>query len=76
MTDFRDIRLFGVLGLVQFISSKTIAEIVSEYDFLLNYPRSYYLNERSVGPRVIDTYISKSCGTSLTLPPFNLCPAG
>ena len=76
MTDFRDIRLFGVLGLVQFISSKTIAEIVSEYDFLLNYPRSYYLNERSVGPRVIDTYISGGCGTSLTLPPFNLCPAG
>ena len=53
-------------GLAQFIPSKTIAAIMSEYGSLLNYLRANHPDEGSVGtygvePGVIDTYI-KSCG--------------
>lgn len=54
-------------GMVQFVPSKTIAAIVSEYGTLLNYLRSSYPDTGSVGtygvePGVIDTFV-KSCGT-------------
>lgn len=52
-------------GMAQFIPSKTIAAIVSEYGTLLNYLRAHYPDEGSVGtfgvePGVIDTFV-KSC---------------
>jgi len=70
-------------GLAQFIPSKTIAAIMSEYGSLLNYLRANYPDEGSVGtygvePGVIDTYI-KSCGTCCFLSYLSLLnyrPAG
>lgn len=66
---------YGVLatgplqGMVQFIPNKTIATIVSEHGNILNYLRSNYPDEGSVGtsgvePSVIDTFV-RSCGTSV-----------
>lgn len=56
-------------GMVQFIPSKTIATIVSEHGNILNYLRSNYPDEGSVGtsgvePGVIDTFV-RSCGSFL-----------
>jgi phosphatidylinositol 3-kinase len=53
-------------GMMQFIPSKTIANIVSENGTLLNYMRAQYPDEGSVGtygvdPGVIDTFV-RSCG--------------
>lgn len=53
-------------GMMQFIPSKTIANIVSENGSLLNYMRAHYPDEGSVGtygvdPTVIDTFV-RSCG--------------
>lgn len=53
-------------GMVQYIPSKTIAAIVSEYGNLLNYLRVHNPDEGSVGtsgvePGVIDTFV-RSCG--------------
>jgi phosphatidylinositol 3-kinase len=53
-------------GMAQFIPSKTIAAIVSEYGALLNYMRAHFPDEGSVGtygvePSVIDTFV-RSCG--------------
>lgn len=53
-------------GMMQFIPSKTIANIVSEHGTLLNYLRAHYPDEGSVGtygvdPAVIDTFV-RSCG--------------
>jgi phosphatidylinositol 3-kinase len=53
-------------GMMQFIPSKTIANIVSENGSLLNYMRAHYPDEGSVGtygvdPIVIDTFV-RSCG--------------
>ena len=53
-------------GMVQYIPSKTIAAIVSEYGTLLNYMRSKYPDAGSIGtfgvePSVIDTFV-RSCG--------------
>ena len=53
-------------GMVQYIPSKTIAAIVSEYGNLLNYLRAHNPDEGSVGtsgvvPGVIDTFV-RSCG--------------
>ena len=53
-------------GMVQFIPNKTIATIVSEHGNILNYLRSNYPDEGSVGtagvePGVIDTFV-RSCG--------------
>ena len=57
-------------GMMQFIPSKTIANIVSENGTLLNYMRAHYPDEGSVGtygvdPGVIDTFV-RSCGKPLT----------
>ncbi|KAI0709903.1 atypical/PIKK/PI3K protein kinase [Earliella scabrosa] len=54
-------------GMVQFIPSKTIAAIVSEYGTLLNYLRAHYPDEGSVGtygvePGVIDTFVRSCAG--------------
>jgi phosphatidylinositol 3-kinase len=63
-----DVLATGALeGMVQFVPSKTIAAIVSEYSTVLNYLRSHYPDEGSVGtygvtPSVIDTFV-RSCGT-------------
>ena len=53
-------------GMMEFIPSKTIANIVSENGSLLNYMRAHYPDEGSVGtygvdPVVIDTFV-RSCG--------------
>jgi phosphatidylinositol 3-kinase len=53
-------------GMVQFIPSKTIASIVDEHGTLVEYLKSNYPDEGSVGtfgiqPSVLDTYI-RSCG--------------
>jgi len=53
-------------GMMQFIPSKTIANIVSEHGTLLNYMRAHYPDEGSVGtygvdPAVIDAFV-RSCG--------------
>ena len=53
-------------GMMQFIPSKTIANIVSENGTLLNYMRAHHPDEGSVGtygvdPGVIDTFV-RSCG--------------
>ena len=53
-------------GMMQFIPSKTIANVVSENGTLLNYMRAHYPDEGSVGtygvdPGVIDTFV-RSCG--------------
>ncbi|KAI0730079.1 atypical/PIKK/PI3K protein kinase [Fomitopsis betulina] len=54
-------------GMAQFIQSKTIAAIVSEYGTLLNYLRAHYPDEGSVGtygvePGVIDTFVRSCAG--------------
>ncbi|KAH9930146.1 atypical/PIKK/PI3K protein kinase [Fomitopsis serialis] len=54
-------------GMAQFIPSKTIAAIVSEYGTLLNYLRAHYPDEGSVGtygvePGVIDTFVRSCAG--------------
>jgi phosphatidylinositol 3-kinase len=56
-------------GMSQFIPSKTISAIVSEYGTLLNYLRAHHPDEGSVGtygvePRVVDTFV-RSCGRLL-----------
>lgn len=56
-------------GMAQYIPSKTIAAIVSEYGNLLNYLRVHNPDEGSVGtsgvePAVIDTFV-RSCGVWL-----------
>jgi phosphatidylinositol 3-kinase len=53
-------------GMMQFIPSKTIANIVSENGSLLNYMRAHHPDEGSVGtygvdPIVVDTFV-RSCG--------------
>lgn len=53
-------------GMAQFVPSKSIAAIVSEYTTLLNYLRANFPDEGSVGtygvePGVIDTFV-RSCG--------------
>jgi phosphatidylinositol 3-kinase len=53
-------------GMMQYIPSKTIANIVSENGTILNYMRAHYPDEGSVGtygvdPGVIDTFV-RSCG--------------
>ncbi|KAJ8508903.1 hypothetical protein ONZ45_g8861 [Pleurotus djamor] len=64
---------YGVLatgplqGMAQFIPSKTIAAIVSEFGTLLNYLRAHYPDEGSVGtagvePSVIDTFVRSCAG--------------
>jgi phosphatidylinositol 3-kinase len=57
-------------GMMQFIPSKTIANVVSENGTLLNYMRAHYPDEGSVGtygvdPGVIDTFV-RSCGKAFT----------
>ncbi len=57
-------------GMMQYIPSKTIANIVSENGTLLNYLRAHYPDEGSVGsygvdPGVIDTFV-RSCGKPST----------
>ena len=57
-------------GMMQFIPSKTIANVVSENGTLLNYMRAHYPDEGSVGtygvdPGVIDTFV-RSCGRAFT----------
>jgi phosphatidylinositol 3-kinase len=62
-------------GMMQFIPSKTIANIMSEHGSLLNYMRAHYPDEGSVGtygvdPVVVDTFV-RSCGKcvdSLAIP--------
>ncbi|EPS97255.1 hypothetical protein FOMPIDRAFT_1166642 [Fomitopsis schrenkii] len=54
-------------GMAQFIQSKTIAAIVSEYGTLLNYLRAHYPDEGSVGtygvePGVIDNFVRSCAG--------------
>ncbi|KAI9440788.1 atypical/PIKK/PI3K protein kinase, partial [Lactarius indigo] len=54
-------------GMMQFIPSKTIANIVSENGSLLNYMRAHYPDEGSVGtygvdPVVIDTFVRSCAG--------------
>ncbi|KAF5326957.1 hypothetical protein D9619_004332 [Psilocybe cf. subviscida] len=54
-------------GMVQFVPSKTIAAVVSEYGSLLNYMRANYPDEGSVGtwgvePGVIDTFVRSCAG--------------
>ncbi|GJJ08563.1 hypothetical protein Clacol_002782 [Clathrus columnatus] len=54
-------------GMVQYISSKTIASIVSEHTTLLNYLRSHHPDEGSVGtfgvePGVLDTFVRSCAG--------------
>lgn len=58
-------------GMMQFIPSKTIANIVSENGSLLNYMRAHHPDEGSVGtygvdPTVIDTFV-RSCGECVDL---------
>lgn len=58
-------------GMAQFVPSKTIAAIVSEYGNVLSYLRAGYPDEGSVGtwgiePGVIDTFV-RSCGMSVAL---------
>lgn len=57
-------------GMMQFIPSKTIANIVSENGTLLNYMRAHHPDEGSVGtygvdPGVIDTFV-RSCGKTFS----------
>jgi phosphatidylinositol 3-kinase len=57
-------------GMMQYIPSKTIANIVSENGTILNYMRAHYPDEGSVGtygvdPGVIDTFV-RSCGKPST----------
>lgn len=69
-------------GMMQYIPSKTIANIVSENGTLLNYMRAQYPDEGSVGtygvdPGVIDTFV-RSCGKLSThlqgdVPHFIFC---
>ncbi|KAF9000637.1 atypical/PIKK/PI3K protein kinase [Cyathus striatus] len=54
-------------GMAQFISSKTIAAIVSEHGNVLNYLRTYNPDEGSVGtsgvePSVVDTFVRSCAG--------------
>ncbi|KAF8907363.1 atypical/PIKK/PI3K protein kinase [Gymnopilus junonius] len=54
-------------GMVQFIPSKTIAAIMSEFGSLLNYLRAHHPDEGSVGtsgvePSVIDTFVRSCAG--------------
>ena len=58
-------------GMAQFVSSKSIAAIVSENGTLLNYLRANHPDEGSVGtygvePGVIDTFV-RSCGESVSI---------
>jgi phosphatidylinositol 3-kinase len=58
-------------GMMQFIPSQTIANIVSEHGTLLNYMRAHYPDEGSVGtygvdPAVIDAFV-RSCGMPFTV---------
>jgi len=55
-------------GMAQFVPSKTIASIVSEFGNLLNYLRAHHPDEGSIGtsgvdPSVVDTFV-RSCGMS------------
>ena len=57
-------------GMMQYVPSKTIANIVSENGTLLNYMRAHHPDEGSVGtygvdPSVIDTFV-RSCGKPST----------
>jgi phosphatidylinositol 3-kinase len=56
-------------GMVQFIPSKTIAAVVTDHTTILNYFRSNFPDEGSVGtygvdPKVLDTFV-RSCGASI-----------
>jgi phosphatidylinositol 3-kinase len=53
-------------GMVQYVNSKTLGAISSEYGTVINFLKQHYADEGSVGtygvaPAVFDTYI-KSCG--------------
>jgi len=59
-------------GMAQFVPSKTIASIVSEFGNLLNYMRAHHPDEGSIGtsnvePSVVDTFV-RSCGMLCFLP--------
>mgnify|MGYP001590093002 FL=1 len=64
---YRVLATGAVDGMVQFVESKTLADISNEYGgSLLNYLKAHHADPGSVGtygvkPEVLDTYI-RSCG--------------